>query len=80
MAWAARIERPVAMAPDSASGPSKNSRSSCTRAKGESAPAWPPAPAATAISPSAPFSTALRPCAALITSCITTPPEAWTAS
>src|SRR5690606_39562704 len=37
------------------SGPSNHSRISCTSAKGESVPAWPPAPVATAIRPSAPL-------------------------
>ena len=38
MAWAARIARPLAMAPESAIGPSNHSRSSWTRAKGERLP------------------------------------------
>ncbi len=59
MAWAARTARPVAIAPERRSGPSNQARMSWTSAKGETDPAWPPAPAATAISPSAPFSTAL---------------------
>jgi hypothetical protein len=50
----------VAIEPLKASGPSNHSRISCTSAKGLVVPAWPPAPAATAIRPSAPFSIALR--------------------
>ena len=45
-----------------------------TRANGDSVPAWPPAPAATAISPSAPFSIALWANVLLMTSCSTMPP------
>eukprot|EP00966_Prymnesium_polylepis_P077295 1790384-Prymnesium_polylepis.2 len=55
-ARAASTARPVPIDPDSARGPSKNCRISSTSAKGERPPACPPAPAATAISPSAPFS------------------------
>ena len=60
MASAASTERPLAMAPERASGPSKNARISCTSANGDRVPACPPAPAATAMSPSAPFSSAFR--------------------
>jgi hypothetical protein len=42
-------------------------------------PAWPPAPAATGISPSAPFSIALRAKRSLMTSWSVMPPQAWTA-
>ncbi len=80
MAWAARIDQPLEMAPDNAIGPSNHSRSSCTMAKGERRPAWPPAPAATGIRPSAPFSTALWAKALVITSCSTTPPQPCTAA
>ena len=55
-------------------GPSNHSRTSCTSAQGLFTPAWPPAPAATAIRPSAPFSTALRAKKLLMMSCSTTPP------
>jgi hypothetical protein len=41
MAWAARIESPVAIEPESATGPSKRLRISPTSANGDSAPAWP---------------------------------------
>ena len=74
IARAARTERPFAIAPESASGPSNQARISWTSANGESRPACPPAPAATGISPSAPFSIALRANASLMTSCSTTPP------
>jgi hypothetical protein len=59
MACAARMAPPLAMEPDSASGPSNHWRISCISANGLFTPAWPPAPAATAIRPSAPFSMAL---------------------
>ena len=62
------------MLPDKATGPSKNSLTSLTKAKGLSVPAWPPAPAQTKIRPSAPSSTAFLACLILITSCITAPP------
>jgi hypothetical protein len=62
MAWAARIERPEAIEPDSATGPSNHWRISWTKANGDRVPAWPPAPAATGIRPSAPFSMALWAC------------------
>ena len=79
-ARAARTARPVAIAPDSASGPSNQRRISSIRANGDQVPACPPAPAATAIRPSAPFSIALCAKATLMTSCSTTPPYEWTAS
>src|SRR5437899_3101251 len=53
---AARIARPLAIAPDSAIGPSNHCRVSATKANGDITPAWPPAPADTRIRPSAPFS------------------------
>jgi hypothetical protein len=59
MACAASTAPPVAMEPDSAIGPSNHWRISCISANGLFTPAWPPAPAATAIRPSAPFSIAL---------------------
>jgi hypothetical protein len=74
MACAASTAPPVAMAPDSASGPSNHWRISCTSANGLFTPAWPPAPAATAIRPSAPFSIALCAKKLLMMSCSTTPP------
>lgn len=43
-------------------------------ANGEVVPAWPPAPAATAIRPSAPFSIAFLANLLLMTSCSTMPP------
>ena len=55
IACAAKMERPVAIDPDRARGPSNHSRISCTSAKGDRVPACPPAPAATAMRPSAPF-------------------------
>ena len=80
MARAASTAPPVEMAPDSATGPSNQSRISCTRANGLFTPAWPPAPAATAIRPSAPFSIALRAKVLLMMSCSTMPPQPCTAS
>ena len=74
MAWAARIWPPVAMLPDRMTGPSKNSRTSATRAKGLSAPAWPPAPAHTRISPSAPSASAFFAWRMLVMSWNTSPP------
>eukprot|EP00967_Tisochrysis_lutea_P145775 scaffold274111_cov36-Tisochrysis_lutea.AAC.3 len=79
-ACAARIARPVEMAPESATGPSNHSRISATSAKGESVPAWPPAPAATAIRPSAPFWMAFLAKRLLMTSCSTRPPYECTAA
>ena len=70
----------MAVAPESASGPSNHSRISCTSANGLLVPAWPPAPAATAISPSAPFSIAFLANVLLMMSCITMPPQLRTAS
>ena len=64
------------MEPARASGPSHQARISWTSAKGEVVPAWPPAPAATAISPSAPFSTAFRANRSLMMSCRVMPPPA----
>jgi hypothetical protein len=46
-----------------------------TSAKGDSRPAWPPAPAATAITPSAPFCTALRANRSLMMSWSAMPPQ-----
>jgi hypothetical protein len=43
----AALSRPVEMAPDSAIAPTKNKRIFATIEKGESVPAWPPAPAQT---------------------------------
>jgi hypothetical protein len=74
MACAASTAPPVAMAPDSATGPSNHWRISWISANGLFTPAWPPAPAATAIRPSAPFSIALRANLLLMMSCSTTPP------
>ena len=79
MACAASTASPVAMEPLSASGPSNHSRISCTSAKGLLTPAWPPAPAATAIRPSAPLSTALWAKVLSMMSCRTMPPQPWTA-
>src|ERR1700757_3913377 len=39
---AARMARPLPIAPDSAIGPSNHCRVSATKAKGEMVPAWPP--------------------------------------
>ena len=64
----------VAIAPESTSGPSHHARISWSNANGERPPACPPAPAATAISPSAPFSIALCACSIEMTSCSTMPP------
>ena len=80
MACAANTAPPVEIAPDSASGPSNQARISEISAKGDSVPACPPAPAATAISPSAPFSIALWAKRSLMMSCMVMPPHAWTAS
>ena len=68
------------MAPDSSSGPSNHSRISRIRAKGDCGPACPPAPAATAISPSAPLSMALCAKVLLMMSCSTMPPQECAAS
>ena len=57
---AAAISLPFEIAPASKSVLSKNSRISATSAKGLVLPAWPPAPAQTAIKPSTPASAALR--------------------
>ncbi len=67
------------MEPDRASGPSNHWRISWISANGDSWPAWPPAPDATAIRPSAPFSMALRAKRSLMMSCITVPPQPCTA-
>src|SRR6266567_1831318 len=76
---AARIARPLAIAPDSAIGPSNHCRVSATKASGDITPAWPPAPADTRIRPSAPFSTALWANFWLITSWKTMQPQPWAA-
>ena len=68
----------MAIAPDRISGPSNQSRISWISAKGDSRPAWPPAPVATAMIPSAPFSTALRAKRSLMMSCRVIPPQPWT--
>ena len=59
---------PVAMEPERSSGPSYQARIVFTKAKGDSVPACPPAPHATAIRPSAPFSTAFLANLSLMTS------------
>ena len=74
IACADKIDAPCEILPDRATGPSKNSLTSLTNAKGLNAPAWPPAPAQTRIKPSAPSSTAFFACLILMTSCITAPP------
>ena len=79
-ACAASTDEPVAIAPESASGPSNHERISCTSGKGDSVPAWPPAPVATAIRPSAPFSMAFLANLLLITSCSVIPPYECTAA
>ena len=80
IASAASTASPVAMLPDSASGPWNHWRISWISANGLLDPAWPPAPAATAIRPSAPLSIALWAWLLLMMSCSTTPPQACTAS
>ena len=79
MACAAKMPPPLAMEPDKASGPPNHWRISCTKAKGLLTPAWPPAPAATAIRPSAPLVMAFWAKALLMMSCNTTPPQLCTA-
>src|SRR3989344_3614805 len=59
MACSASTASPLAMEPLSATGPSNHWRISWMSANGLFTPAWPPAPAATAIRPSAPLSIAL---------------------
>ena len=65
--------------PTARSGRRTIARVSATKANGEIAPAWPPAPAATRIRPSAPFSIALWANFWLITSWSTMPPQPCTA-
>src|SRR6218665_280185 len=79
MACAASTAPPEAIAPESASGPSNHWRISWISANGLLVPAWPPAPAATAIRPSAPFSIALCANRLLMMSCSTMPPQPCTA-
>jgi hypothetical protein len=60
-------------------GPSQIRRTSAVSAKGERVPAWPPAPAATRISPSTPASSAFSAWRRFVTSWKTTPPQSCTA-
>mmetsp|Transcript_15201 Transcript_15201/g.49503 ORF Transcript_15201/g.49503 Transcript_15201/m.49503 type:complete len:237 (+) Transcript_15201:442-1152(+) len=77
---AAATPAPVPTPPARQRGPSNQDLVSATRAKGETFPAWPPAPAATKIKPSAPLSTAFLAWVCVVTSWKTIPPYARTAS
>jgi hypothetical protein len=70
----AKMLWPVAMQPDNASGPSHHARNSCTSAKGDMFPVWPPAPVQTAIRPSTPASAHLCAWRLLMISLKTKPP------
>jgi hypothetical protein len=58
-------------------GTFSSSLSHGTSAKGETRPAWPPAPAPTAMIPSTPAATAFLPCCTPMTSWNTNMPAAW---
>ncbi len=66
--FAAATEEPSLIDPERIIAPSNHSLTSLTKAKGESVPAWPPAPAHTRIKPSTPCSAAFLACLTLITS------------
>lgn len=76
--WLTQIQSALAdhkaQHPDAVIGPSNILRTSPTSANGDVVPAWPPAPAATRISPSTPASSAFCAWRRLITSCSTMPP------
>ena len=80
IARAANTSAPLDIAPASTMAPSKNWRISRTSANGLAMPAWPPAPAQTAMMPSTPCSAALRACFTLMMSWNSSPPYECTAS